>query len=113
MLVPVLGTCQRVYVVDKRSEADLLVYRVKYFCEAHLVVKRTYNIFDLKEKKYHWYFVDSKQAADPGWTIYYTNKRHEADTCVYITDRVALLGSYYPVKTPVEIDVDKKRGNGY
>jgi hypothetical protein len=111
ILVPFLSLGQKVYVTDKRNKADLVVYRVKYFCEAHLVISRTWE-WDSKEK-YHWYFVDSAHSADPGWVIYYTNKREDADTCVYFTNRKALLGSYYPVKTPVEVDVDKKRGNGY
>lgn len=113
LLLPSLTFAQRVYVTHNRSEADLLVFRVKYFCESHLAVKRTYDVLESREKKFHWYFVDSKQNADPGWTIFYVEKRHEADTCVYLTDRIGLLGSYTPVKTPVEVDVDKKRGNGY
>ena len=111
MLMPIITSAQKVYVTDKRQEADLLVYKVKYFCEAHLAIKKTDDWSVLR--KYHWHFVDSQQAADPGWIIYYVNKRHEADTCVYFTDRIGLLGSYHPVKTPVEVDVDKKRGNGY
>jgi hypothetical protein len=111
ILVPFLSLGQKVYVTDKRNKADLVVYRVKYFCEAHLVVAKSSDW--TCSKKYHWYFVDSEQAADPGWIIYYTNKRQDADTCVYFTERKGLLGSYYPVKTPVEVDVDKKRGNGY
>lgn len=111
MLAPVLSFGQRVYVTPNRQEADLLVYKVKYFCEAHLVVKKSYD-WSLSQK-YHWFFVDSQQSADPGWTICYVNNRHEADTCVYFTDRIGLLGSYHPVDTPVEVNVDKKRGNGY
>jgi hypothetical protein len=106
-----LCIAQRVYVTDKKNKADLVVYRVKYFCEAHLVVSRTFD-WTLPEK-FHWYFVDSAHSADPGWVICYTEKRQEADTCVYFTNRKGLLGSYFPVKTPVEVDVDKKRGNGY
>ena len=111
LLIPCMSYSQRVYVTDNRQDADLLVYKVKYFCEAHLAIKKTYD-WSLP-KKFHWFFVNSQQAADPGWIIYYVDKRHEADTCVYFTDRMGLLGSYCPVKTPVEVDVDKKRGNGY
>lgn len=111
LLLPSLTFAQRVYVTNRRADADLLVYRVKYFCEAHLVIARTYDW--TTPEKFHWYFVDSIHSADPGWVIYYTDKRYEADTCVYFTNRKGLLGSYCPVKTPVEVDVDKKRGNGY
>lgn len=99
-MLPQLMYAQRVYVTDKRNEADILVFRTKYFCEAHLTIKRTFD-WSLPEK-HHWFFVDSKQAADPGWVIYYVNDRKQADTCVYFTDRKGLLGSHIPVKTPVE-----------
>lgn len=112
LLIHQISFSQKVYVTHNREEADLLVYRVKYFSEAHLVVKKTRDFFDL-EKKFHWYFVTSKMAADPGWTIYYTKKREEADTCVFFTDRMGLLGSYFASKTPVEQDPTKRRGDGY
>lgn len=102
-MLPQLMYAQKVYVTHNRSEADLLIYRSKYFCEAHLVVSRTYDFTNMP--KYHWFFVNSIQSADPGWVIYYTDKREEADTCVYFTDRKGLLGNYCPVKTPVESDI--------
>lgn len=83
---------QRVHIVDRKEEANKIVYKTKYFSEANLVICRTYDIQDTS-KKYHWFFVDSKLRAD--WIIYYTNDPSEADHIVFFTNRKGLLGSYY------------------
>lgn len=111
LLLPHLGLAQRVYVTHNRAEADKLVYRTKYFTEAHLVVKRTYDK-DLPEK-YHWFFVTSKQAADPGWTIFYVEKRYESDFTVLITERKGLLGAYTASKKSFEESITIKKGLAY
>ena len=99
---------QKVYVTNKRYEADKLVFKVKYFCEAHLTVCKTDDTNEIGQK-HHWYFVDSKHAADSGWVIFYVDKRYEADMCVYFTTRTPLLGYHHPVKTPVEPEIFKKK----
>lgn len=83
---------QRVFVTDKREEADKVLYMSKYFSESSLVICRTFNIQDTS-KKYHWFFVDSKHNAD--LVIFYTKRMEDADDIVFYTNRKGLLGSYY------------------
>jgi hypothetical protein len=83
---------QRVFVTDKREEADKIVFMSKYFSESSLVICRTFNIQDTA-KKYHWFFVDSKHNAD--LVIFYTKRMEDADDIVFYTNRKGLLGSYY------------------
>ncbi len=99
MFFPLFSFSQRVYVVSNRNEADLIVYKTKYISEAHLVVSKTDNPIVADTTMFFWYLVDSKKSADPGWIIYYTDKKQEADTCVFFTNKVGLLGRYKP-KSP-------------
>lgn len=111
LLLPYLSIAQRVYVTHNRAEADKLVYRAKYFTDAHLVVKRTYDV-SLPEK-FHWFFVTSKQAADPGWTIFYVSERYESDISVFITEREGLLGAYTPSRKSYEEFITVLKGRAY
>ena len=102
MFSPLFSFSQRVYVVSNRSEADLIVYKTKYVSEAHLVVSKTDNPAVADTTMFFWYLVDSKKSADPGWIIYYTNKKQEADTCVFFSNKVGLLGRYTPKSTELK-----------
>jgi len=92
VLIPQLSLAQRVFVRDKREEADKVLYMSKYFSESSLVICRTFNIQDTS-KKYHWFFVDSKHNAD--LVIFYTKRMEDADDVIFYTNRKGLLGSYY------------------
>lgn len=83
---------QRVFVTDKRHEADYLVYKTPYFSEANLVICRALSIQDTVNK-YHWFFVSDKFRSDI--VIFYTKNMKEADYRVFFTNRKGLLGSYY------------------
>lgn len=92
LLVSLSLQAQRIYVVDRREDANKIIYKSKYFSESDLVVCRTEDIQDTV-KKYHWFFVDSKYRAD--WVVYYTSNPNEADHIVFFTNRKGLLGSYH------------------
>lgn len=83
----------KIFVVHEKEKANVVVFKTTFFCEADLVVKKTWDHNELDEK-YHWYFVDNKTYADPDWVVYYTDNIREADHVVYFTNRLKLLGSY-------------------
>lgn len=85
------SSAQRIFVTNKRCEADKIVYMSKYFSESSLVICRTFNIQDTA-RGYHWFFVDNRQDSD--LIIFYTKRMEEANEIVFYTNRKGLLGSY-------------------
>jgi DNA-binding transcriptional regulator PaaX len=101
LLLPNLVMGQmKIFVTRDKTKAEVLVYKTKYFTEANLVIKKTWDIKDLS-KKYHWYFVSSNNGADADWIVYYTDNIEEADHTVYFTDNLKLLGNFSAVCQPM------------
>lgn len=94
MLCPLLSHGQMtIFVTKNRSEAQVLVYKTRFFSEASLVVKKSWNISDL-EKPHHWYFVSNNQASSADWIVYYVDSFDEADVTVHFTENPKLLGQF-------------------
>ena len=72
---------QKIYKVDYKSQADVLVYVVDYKSQADLLV---YNVDYKSQAKCNnglWFKVDSKSQAD--LKIYYTKYKGQADINIY------------------------------
>lgn len=111
LLFPIITNAQRVFVTHNINEANKLVYMCDYFTDAHLVIKRTYDV-TLPERN-TWFFVTSAQAADSGWVIYYVKDYKKADFRVYFTRNNSLLGEYTPGSELLQESLSVTTGKKY
>ena len=73
----VCSNAQNVFVVDYKSQADLLVYKVDYKSQA-------------KGNEGLWHFVDHKSQAD--FAIYFIDYKSQADLKVFFVDYKSQAG---------------------
>ena len=81
---------QKIYEVDYKSQADVLVYVVDYKSQADLLVYNVDYKSQAKNNNGLWFKVDYKSQAD--LKIYYTKYKSQADINIYIVEHKSQAG---------------------
>ena len=86
LLVTLQAYSQKIYSVDSKYRADVVVYVVDSQTKADLVVYKTKHRYVAKaeENEGIWYIAPSAYQADK--KVYFTDRPSEADFKVYFTD---------------------------
>jgi hypothetical protein len=82
--------CQKVFPVQQRGQADILVYVVKYPSQADLLVYKVDYPSQAKGNEGRWFFAEYPGQADK--KLYFVSYESQADLKIYFADYASQAG---------------------